>query len=481
MQKLRSSFIVLAMKNIKKNGDDIEVIRNLEQAGKSCQLLNRFANDAGIRLDAAGEYAALAQSTFDQTSASPSKRIEMGAVSLVRPKRTGKLRGGGTWISICRRGPNSGENDCNRFSIARCCRDTAPGSNRRPSGANPLRLWAICRTRRGPRDCGIWVFPNSAPTSRERGLQISNTPRLRRSWGGLFWAPEVFNCQAPDVPNMIALQNCATAEQKQRWLRPLLEAQTRSAFGMTEPDVASSDATNIATTIARDGDDYVVSGRKWFITGAAHPRCSFLIVLGVTNPEAERTSRHSCVIVPMDAPGVRLVRPLRWMGCEDHIAPIGELAFDNVRVPRSNLLGEEGEGFKVAQVRLGPARIHHCMRSIGLCELLIELMMVRSAERSAFGRTVNQYDTVQRWIAESRVELEQARLLTYRCAWRLDQAGHHGAWRDVSLIKVAVPAMLQRIADRAMQVFGAMGGSDDTPDPSGAGVGTPVENRRRSR
>ena len=262
---------------------------------------------------------------------------------------------------------------------------------------------------------------------------------------------------------MIALQNCASPEQKQRWLRPLLEAETRSAFGMTEPDVASSDATNIATTIVRDRDDYIINGRKWFITGAAHPRCSFLIVLGVTNPDADRTRRHSCVIVPMDAPGVRLVRPLRWMGCEDHIAPIGELAFDNVRIPRANLLGKEGDGFKVAQVRLGPARIHHCMRSIGLCELLIELMMVRSAERSAFGRAVNQYDTVQRWIAEARVELEQARLLTYRCAWRLDQAGHHGAWRDVSLIKVAVPAMLQRIADRAMQVFGAMGGSDDTP------------------
>ncbi|MGN1288683.1 MAG: acyl-CoA dehydrogenase family protein, partial [Bradyrhizobium sp.] len=252
-------------------------------------------------------------------------------------------------------------------------------------------------------------------------------------------------------------------EQKKRWLAPLLNAETRSAFGMTEPDVASSDATNIATRMVRDGDHYIINGRKWFITGAAHPRCSFLIVMGVTDAGAERTSRHSCIIVPMDAPGVRLVRRLRWMGCEDHVAPIGELEFVNVRVPAENLLGAEGEGFKVAQVRLGPARIHHCMRSIGLCELLIELMMARAAERSAFGRTVIQYDTVQRWIAEARVELEQARLLAWRCAWRLDQAGHHGAWRDVSLIKVAVPAMLQKIADRAMQVFGAMGGSDDTP------------------
>jgi acyl-CoA dehydrogenase len=312
---------------------------------------------------------------------------------------------------------------------------------------------------------GLWNLGLPELAADEPGTRLSNLEYapLAEIMGRLFWAPEVFNCQAPDVPNMIALQNCATPAQKARWLRPLLEAETRSAFGMTEPDVASSDATNIATKIARDGDDYIINGRKWFITGAAHPRCSFLIVLGVTNADAERTGRHSCVIVPMDAPGVRLVRPLRWMGCEDHTAPIGELAFDNVRIPRSNLLGEEGEGFKVAQIRLGPARIHHCMRSIGLCELLIELMMVRAAERSAFGRKVIEYDTVQRWVAESRVELEQARLLAYRCAWRLDQTGHHGAWRDVSLIKVAVPAMLQRIADRAMQVFGAMGGSDDAP------------------
>jgi acyl-CoA dehydrogenase len=312
---------------------------------------------------------------------------------------------------------------------------------------------------------GLWNLGLPELAGDEPGTRLSNLEYapLAEIMGRLFWAPEAFNCQAPDVPNMIALQNCANAGQKARWLRPLLEARTRSAFGMTEPDVASSDATNIATTIRRDGDDYVINGRKWFITGAAHPRCSFLIVLGVTNADAERTRRHSCVIVPMDARGVRLVRPLRWMGCVDHTAPIGELTFDNVRIPRENLLGEEGEGFKVAQVRLGPARIHHCMRSIGLCELLIELMMVRSAERSAFGRTVIQYDTIQRWIAEARVELEQARLLCYRCAWRLDQSGHHDAWRDVSLIKVAVPSMLQRIADRAMQVFGAMGGSDDTP------------------
>ncbi|UGY01511.1 acyl-CoA dehydrogenase family protein [Bradyrhizobium quebecense] len=323
----------------------------------------------------------------------------------------------------------------------------------------------IAELQQQARAAGLWNLGLPVLADDEPGTRLSNLDYapLAEIMGRLFWAPEVFNCQAPDVPNMIALQACATAEQKKRWLAPLLNAETRSAFGMTEPDVASSDATNIATRMVRDGDHYIINGRKWFITGAAHPRCSFLIVMGVTDAGAERTSRHSCIIVPMDTPGVRRVRRLRWMGCEDHTAPIGELVFDNVRVPAENLLGAEGEGFKVAQIRLGPARIHHCMRSIGLCELLIELMMARAAERSAFGRTVIQYDTVQRWIAEARVELEQARLLAWRCAWRLDQAGHHGAWRDVSLIKVAVPAMLQKIADRAMQVFGAMGGSDDTP------------------
>jgi len=318
---------------------------------------------------------------------------------------------------------------------------------------------------RKARSLGLWNLglPELAPD--EPGTRLSNLEYapLAEVLGRLFWASEVFNCQAPDVPNMIALQNCANPEQKRKWLRPLLDAATRSAFGMTEPDVASSDATNIATTIQRRGDEYVVNGHKWYITGAAHPQCSFLIVLGVTDPAAARTRRHSCVIVPMDAPGVRLTRTLRWMGCEDHVAPLGELELKDVCIPAENLIGEEGGGFKVAQIRLGPARVHHCMRSIGMCEVLIELMMARAAERSAFGRRVIEYDTVQRWIAESRIELEQARLLTYRCAWKLDREGHHGAWRDVSLIKVVVPSMLQRIADRALQVFGAMGGSDDTP------------------
>ena len=205
------------------------------------------------------------------------------------------------------------------------------------------------------RQAGLWNLGLPELAADEPGTRLSNLEYapLAEIMGRLFWASEVFNCQAPDVPNMIALQNCATPEQKARWLRPLLEAKTRSAFGMTEPDVASSDATNVATRMVRDGDDYIVNGRKWFITGAAHPRCSFLIVMGVTDAEADRTRRHSCIIVPMETPGVRLVRSLRWMGCEDHTAPIGELAFENVRIPAANLLGAEGEGFKVARSALG--------------------------------------------------------------------------------------------------------------------------------
>lgn len=281
--------------------------------------------------------------------------------------------------------------------------------------------------------------------------------------GRLPWAAEVFNCQAPDVPNMIMLQHAASAEQKKRWLQPLLDGRTRSAFGMTEPDVASSDATNIATTLRRDGGDWVVNGRKWYITGGAHPDCAFVIVMGVSRPEASRTGRHSCVIVPMPSPGLTVVRELRFLGWEDSIAPIAELDFSDVRVPAENLLGVEGEGFAAAQVRLGPARLHHCMRAIGACEVLVELMMARASERRAFGRAVIDYDATQQAIARSRIEIEQARLLVLRTAERLDSDGHQAAWRDVSMAKVAVPEMAQRVADRALQLFGAMGGSDDAP------------------
>jgi len=281
--------------------------------------------------------------------------------------------------------------------------------------------------------------------------------------GRLPWASEVFNCQAPDVPNMIMLLHAASPAQKRRWLEPLLEGHIRSAFGMTEPDVASSDATNVATTLRRESGDWVVNGRKWYITGGAHPGCAFVIVMGVSHPEAARTGRHSCAIVPMPSPGLTVVRELRFLGWEDSIAPIAELEFRDVRVPAENLLGEEGGGFAAAQVRLGPARLHHCMRAIGACEVLVELMMARAAERRTFGRSVIDYDGTQQAIARSRIEIEQARLLVLRTAERLDDDGHQAVWRDVSMVKVAVPETAQRIADRALQLFGAMGGSDDAP------------------
>lgn len=296
----------------------------------------------------------------------------------------------------------------------------------------------------------------------ERMRNIDYAP-IAEIIGRLPWASEVFNCQAPDVPNMIMLQHVATPAQRQRWLAPLLDGRIRSAFGMTEPDTASSDATNIATTLRRDGSDWVVNGRKWYITGAAHPDCAFVIVMGVSRPESARTGRHSCVIVPMPSPGLTIVRGLRFLGWEDSIAPIAELDFSDVRVPAENLLGEEGQGFAAAQARLGPARLHHCMRALGTCEVLVELMMARAAERRAFGRAVIDYDATQQAIARSRIEIEQARLLVRHAAGRLDAEGHQGAWRDVSMVKVAVPEMAQRIADRALQIFGAMGGSDDAP------------------
>lgn len=319
--------------------------------------------------------------------------------------------------------------------------------------------------RAAAREQGLWNLALPELSADEPGVRMSNSDfaPLCEVMGRLTWGSEPFNCQAPDVPNMILLQHVATPEQKQRFLRPLLEGRAKSAFALTEPDQASSDATNVDTRIVRKGNDYIINGRKWFITGAAHPDCSFVIVVGRSNPDGERTRQHSSVIVPMDTPGVRLVRPLRFMGWEDHVAPIGELEFVNVRVPVENRLGAEGEGFSGSQTRLGPARIHHCMRQVGLAEVLVSLMIARAKERKTFGRSIIDYDTVQASIAQSRVEIEMARLMVRRTAWLIDQQGHRGSWRDVSICKIAVPRMLQGVADRATQIFGAMGGSDQLP------------------
>jgi len=277
-------------------------------------------------------------------------------------------------------------------------------------------------------------------------------------------APAALNCAAPDTGNMEVLHMFGTPDQQDRWLRPLLDGTIRSAFAMTEPDVASSDATNISTSIVRDGDEYVLNGRKWWITGALNPECEILIVMGKTDPDAARHRQQSMVLVPRDAPGVTVVRPMHVLGYDDHEhGGHAELLFEDVRVPTTNLVGEEGHGFGVAQARLGPGRIHHCMRSIGVAERAIELMCQRAESRVAFGRPLAQQGVIREWIAESRVAVEQLRLLVLKTAWLMDTVGNRGAHTEIQAIKIATPKVVQEILDRAMQVHGAGGLSQDFP------------------
>ncbi len=311
---------------------------------------------------------------------------------------------------------------------------------------------------------GLWNLFLPALAANEPGAGLSNIEYapLAEIMGRVSWASEVFNCNAPDTGNMELLHMFASEEQRERWLKPLLNGTMRSAFAMTEPDVASSDASNIQTLIRRDGDDYVINGRKWFITNAAHPNCQFLIVMGKTDPDGEARRQQSMIIVPMDTPGVELVRNIPVM---HHIAPEGhcELVLRNVRVPASSLLGNEGDGFMMAQARLGPGRIHHCMRAIGMAELALELMVDRAQERKTFGKYLHQHGSISEWIARSRMEIEQARLLVLKTAWLIDQVGAREARKEIAMIKAVVPSMLAKVVDRAMQVFGAMGLTPDTP------------------
>ncbi len=277
-------------------------------------------------------------------------------------------------------------------------------------------------------------------------------------------APAALNCSAPDTGNMEVLAMFGTADQQDRWLRPLLDAKIRSAFAMTEPDVASSDATNIALSIRRDGDEYVVNGRKWWITGAMNPDCAILIVMGKTDPEASRHQQQSMVLVPRDTPGLSVVRPMHVLGYDDHEhGGHAELLFEDVRVPTTNLIGAEGQGFGIAQARLGPGRIHHCMRSIGVAERAIELMCQRVESRVAFGRPLSQQGVIRDWIAESRVAVEQLRLLVLKTAWLMDTVGNRGAHTEIQAIKIATPKVVQEIVDRAIQAHGAAGLSQDFP------------------
>ena len=321
------------------------------------------------------------------------------------------------------------------------------------------------------REEGLWNLFLPGLREEEPGTRLSNLDYapLAECMGRLPWAAEVFNCSAPDTGNIELLHRFSSAEQRSEWLDPLLGGRIRSAFAMSEPDVASSDPTNLQTTVQRDGEDLVLSGRKWFITGAAHPQCRLLIVMcrnaSGDEEQASMHQRHSMVLVPRDAPGVQVLRNISVL---HHHAPEGhcEILLQGVRVPGSALLGEWGAGFAMAQARLGPGRVHHCMRSIGQCELALQLAAERTLERQMFGRYESDFSNVQDWLAESRIEIDQARLLVLRTAWLLDQgsAADAAATRaQVAAIKVVAARLQTRVVDRAMQVFGAMGLSPDTP------------------
>ena len=312
------------------------------------------------------------------------------------------------------------------------------------------------------REAGLW---NLFLPDKEYGAGLTNLEYapLAEIMGRIGWASEVFNCSAPDTGNMEILAQFGTEEQKRQWLQPLLNGEIRSAFAMTEPDVASSDATNIQLSITREGDEYVLNGRKWWASGSARERCKIFIVMGKTDPNtSDRHRQQSMVLVPKNTPGVTVVRNLTVMGYVDNESHC-EVTFDNVRVPVSNLLGEEGGGFAIAQARLGPGRIHHCMRSIGAAQYALELMCKRAAERVAFGKPLSEQGMVQDWIAKSKIEIEQTRLLTLKAAWTIDTLGKKAAQDEIAMIKIAAPALHTNVVDRAIQLFGGAGVSGDFP------------------
>jgi acyl-CoA dehydrogenase len=311
------------------------------------------------------------------------------------------------------------------------------------------------------RQAGLWNMFLPDP-DHGAGLSNSDYAPLAEILGRSHIASEACNCSAPDTGNMEVLHQFATSEQKQQWLNPLLEGEIRSCFAMTEPDVASSDATNISLSIERSGEDYVLNGRKWWISGALHPHCRIMIVMGKTAPEAPRHRQQSQILVPIDTPGVQILRGLPVFGYQDHEGH-AEILFEDVRVPAANLIAGEGDGFMIAQARLGPGRIHHCMRSIGAAERALEAMCKRAVSRTTFGQPVAARANIQDWIAEARIEIEMARLLTLKAAWLMDTVGNRHARTEIAAIKVAAPNIALKVIDRAIQVHGGGGVSDDFP------------------
>lgn len=310
---------------------------------------------------------------------------------------------------------------------------------------------------------GLWNF--FLPGEHGAGLtNLQYAPLAEITGRSIQLAPAAVNCAAPDTGNMEVLTEFGTPEQKAKWLKPLLAGEIRSAFAMTEPKVASSDATNIETSIVRDGDDYVLNGRKWWITGAMNPNAKIFIVMGKTNPDADRHRQQSQILVERDTPGLEILRGMQVFGYNDRDhGGHAELTFTDVRVPATNLIGAEGEGFAIAQARLGPGRIHHCMRSIGIAERAIELMCTRASERVAFGKPLAEQGVIRDWIAESRVRIEQLRLLVLKTAWLMDTVGNRGAHTEIQAIKIATPQTVEWILDKAIQTHGAGGLSQDFP------------------
>jgi acyl-CoA dehydrogenase len=332
---------------------------------------------------------------------------------------------------------------------------------------DPVQRWStppvLEELKAAARRRGLWNL--FLPGEHGAGLtNLQYAPLAEISGRSPLLAPEALNCSAPDTGNMEVLAMFGTPDQHRRWLDPLLDGRIRSAFCMTEPDVASSDATNITARIERDGDEYVVTGRKWWSTGAMNPNCRLFVVMGKTDPAAPRHRQQSMVLVPRDTPGVRVVRGLTVFGFDDAAhGGHAEVAFDGARVPAGNLVAGEGDGFAIAQARLGPGRIHHCMRLLGSAERALELMCARAASRQTFGQPVADHGVVQHWIAQSRLRIEQARLLVLKTAWLMDTVGNAGAHTEIQAIKIAVPRTVEWILDKAIQVHGGAGVSGDTP------------------